>query len=261
MRFEGRFTTRLAAAFGPLVEASDPSVRTRASRDLLEYMAAALDIAVGSSPEVDLLDMVTLVALGRDAMTRRWSVVTHGERGRAIADAFRTSFDDIVTIARSSLSDEVEAELESVIRAWQEENPNVDDVAAVRLSANADMREGASKLAKSTAGLFAVVRGAMSTADTAVLFGERALYVAQRLPFHLRFHARLATTDLVSDVRQGLLDSSRDAAVVRRADELMTGTTHWIDRNIWRLAVACGGVLVVASFSWLAARLAYERLS
>ena len=91
MRFEGRFSSRLVTAFEPLIDSSDLAVRHRAARDELDFMSAALDIAVGSEPEVNLLDMVTLVALGRDAMARRWDVDVYGEAGRAVVEAFAAS--------------------------------------------------------------------------------------------------------------------------------------------------------------------------
>ena len=91
MRFEGRFAARLMTAFKPLIGSPHSAVRLSAARDELGFMSSALDIAVGSSPEVDLLDMLTLVALGRDAMGRRWSVEACGEAAHGVAEAFRTS--------------------------------------------------------------------------------------------------------------------------------------------------------------------------
>ena len=160
MRFEGRFASRLVTAFRPLIESPDPALRLRAARDELAFMSSALDIAVGSAPEVDLLDMVTLVSLGRDAMARRWSFDTCGEAARAVGEAFQTSLDDVATVARAVTSGPVEDELRQVIREWQVENPDQDDVTGVRLSAYARYRDGTSANA---AGLFAVLRGAAET--------------------------------------------------------------------------------------------------
>ncbi len=179
MRFEGRFAARLMGAFNPIVESLDPVLRLRAARDQLAFVTSALDIAVGSAPEVDLLDMLTLVALGREAMARRWNPDTCGEAALGVADAFRASAEDISAVAAGVISDEVEVELRQVIREWQEENPNNDDVAGVRLSAYAKYRGSAGT---DRGGLFSLLRGASETADTAVLLGDRALYATQRLP-------------------------------------------------------------------------------
>jgi hypothetical protein len=231
MRFEGRFSARLMAAFAPLIESSDIDMRLRAGRDQLAFVSSALDIAVGSAPEVDLLDMLTLVALGRDAMARRWSPETCGDRAHGLADAFRTSMEDIASVAAGVIPGEVEAELRQVIREWQEENPGHDDVAGVRLSAYAKYRAGSSA---GKAGLFALLRGASETADTAVLLGDRALYATQRLPYLVRLHVRIAA-------REALVDAQRAA---RHA--------------LFNTAVSCGGLALVGATSWLCVRMAHR---
>ena len=199
MRFDGRFSALLVKAFAPLVNSTDQMVRLRATQDQLAFMSAALDIAVGAEPEVDLLDMVTLVTLGKDAMARRWSVEVHGNAARAVADAFEGALNDVSGLARRVISPDMENELRRVIGEWQRENPHLEDVASVRLSAYAEYREGSSA-SKGAFGLFSVVRGAARTADNAVLLGERALYAAQRLPFFVRMHARIASSELVTDL-------------------------------------------------------------
>jgi hypothetical protein len=199
MRFEGRFAARLMGAFNPIVESSDPALRLRAARDQLAFVTSALDIAVGSAPEVDLLDMLTLVALGREATARRWSPETCGEAALGVAEAFRASAEDISAVAAGVISGEVEAELRQVIREWQDENPDNDDVAGVRLSAYAKYRGSTSA---DKGGLFSLLRGASETADTAVLLGDRALYATQRLPNLVRLHVRIATREAVADAQR-----------------------------------------------------------
>jgi hypothetical protein len=233
MRFESRFAARMMAAFAPIIESSDLVMRMHAGRDQLAFITSALDIAVGSAPEVDLLDMVTLVALGRDAMARRWSPETCGDRARGVAEAFRVSMDDITTVAARVIPDDAGAELRQVIREWQEENPGNDDVAGVRLSAYAKYRAGSSA---GRAGLFSLLRGASETADTAVLLGDRALYATQRMPYLVRLHVRIAA-------REALFDAQRAA------------------RQMLFKATAAGGALaLVGATSWLVVRLA-QRLA
>jgi hypothetical protein len=204
MRFEGRFSAQLVAAFAPLAESADLDVRLRAARDALEFMSAALDIAVGSEPEVDLLDMVTLVTLGRDAMARRWSVDVYGDAGRCVTDAFQDCLVDVGALARRVISPDMEDELRRVIGEWQRENPNQENVASVRLSAYAEYREATTSASNGAFGLFSVVRGAAATADTAVLLGERALYAVQRLPFFIRMHTRIGSSELLTDLGKNL---------------------------------------------------------
>jgi hypothetical protein len=252
MRFEGRFSARLVAAFEPITESKSPAVRSKASRDMLEFMASALDIAVGSSPEVDLLDMVTLVALGRSAMARRYG--GDGEMGAAVVDAFETSLEDIDGIARAAFSDDFEADLRLAILEWEEENPDVMDVASVRLSAHASNPAAmATQSAAHAAGLFSFVRGAAHTADNAVLLGERALYAAQRLPFHLRIHARIATNDLVSDATRSILDAARDQELRRGTASLAATVRRGAKSALFTTAFACGALALAVTMMRLAA--------
>lgn len=233
MRFEGRFASRMVGAFDPIIESSNASMRLQAARDQLAFVTSALDIAVGSAPEVDLLDMLTLVALGRDAMARRWNPDTCGEVALGVADAFRASLDDISAVASGVISGDVGAELRQVIRQWQEENPDHDDVAGVRLSAYAKYRGGPSA---DKGGLFSLLRGASETADTAVLLGDRALYATQRLPYLVRLHARIAARETVADA-------------LRAAKQVL-----------FKSAAFFGGLALAGGASWAVARLA-QRLA
>jgi hypothetical protein len=233
MRFEGRFAARLLTAYEPLVESSDPSRSLRAARDELGFMSAALDIAVGSAPEVDLLDMFTLVSLGGDAMSRRWGVETAGDAARAVADAFRVSLEDISAVAAAVLTPQLEAELHQVIGDWHRENPDHDDVAGVRLSAYARFRASSNA---SSGGLFALLRGATQTADTAVLLGDRALYATQRMPFLVRLHTRIAGREILGEARQAT------------------------NQVLFKAALSCAGVAAAAATSWLVANWARRLL-
>jgi hypothetical protein len=233
MRFEGRFAARLLTAFEPLIESSSSSRSLRAARDELGFMSAALDIAVGSAPEVDLLDMFTLVSLGRDAMSRRWSVEALGDLARGVAEAFRVSLEDISAVAAAVLTPDVEAELQQVIGDWQRENPDHDDVAGVRLSAYARFRASSNG---SSSGLFALLRGATQTADTAVLLGDRALYATQRMPYLVRLHTRIAGREILGDAREA---------------------THEV---LFKAALSCAGVAVAAATSWVIAKWARRLL-
>ena len=100
-----------------------------------------------------------------------------------------------------------------MIRDWQAESPEQEEVVSVRLSTYAKERASAdSRLSIRAPGLVMLLRGAAQTADTAVLLGERALYAAQRLPFLARMHARIGSSELFTDLTRNIqsLDASHD---------------------------------------------------
>jgi hypothetical protein len=249
MRFEGRFSSRVSSAYRPLEkEALAPEVRLRATMDELGFLSAALDIAVGSSPEIDLLDMVTMVALGRDASGAYWKAHAPPERARALEEAFDASLDDIRTIARVVLTPDMEKELFGIIGDWRRQHPDQLGVAAVRLSeytAPAFAAKGG--LEKRASSFLSTVRGATRTADDAVLLGGRALYAAQRLPFLVRMHVQAATRDILLDVEQSMNDIEARARSL--TPPLLAG-----------LFLAGSGVAMVAAASWLFARAGARRL-
>src|SRR5580704_2761369 len=170
LRFEGSYSSRLMAAFRPLTHVGPPDVRLQAMTDQLAYLSAALDIATGGSPVLDLLDMITLVALGRDAMTSYWKANAEPDRARDIQAAFDASLEDIRAVARSTLPPDVEKELFAVIHQWQNEHPNERQVVIVRLSNYAGPTFAASDaLEKRASGLLALVRRVTRTADNTFL--------------------------------------------------------------------------------------------
>ncbi len=202
MRFEGRFTARLVAAFAPPVESDELKVRLRAAGDELRFLSSVLDIAASAHPEVNFLDMVALVALGRDAMARRWDVATYGDNGRALGRSLERSLEDISSLARATVGGRVEAEVRHLIHEWRVVNPDQLEVEAVRLSTY--VAEQAATLAKRAPSVFKIMHQAAHTAGDALLLGERALYAAQRLPFLARMHARVGSTELFADLTRNL---------------------------------------------------------
>jgi hypothetical protein len=257
LRFDGRFTSRMTAAFQPLAQAEDPGLRAQAMNDELAYISAALDIAIGPSPALNLLDMVTLVALGRDAMSTSWRAKTTPEVARGIESAFDSALEDVRAMASTVLAPEMESDLFAIVREWQREHPNERDVVIVRLSQyTAPEFAGSASLAKRADGLFSRLRGATRAADSALMLGRRALFAAQRLPFLLRMHVEIATADALLTARRTMADATRESLP---AVEQTVGNVS--DKALLKLGLTGGAIAIVAAIAWLLARLAYRWLA
>jgi hypothetical protein len=279
LRFEGSYSSRLMAAFRPLTRVGPPDVRLQAMTDQLAYLSAALDIATGGSPVLDLLDMVTLVALGRDAMASYWKANAEPDRARDIQAAFDASLEDIRAVARSTLPPDVEKELFAVIHQWQKEHADERQVVIVRLSNYASPTFAASDaLEKRTSGLLALVRRVTRTADNTFLLGRRALFAAQRLPFLFRMQVQLATTDTLLGAQRTVAEATSDSlprvqsTVTDATREALTevrgllpdveGVAKRIADDVFLKVVVSGSVLAaVSAAAWLVARLSYARLA
>jgi hypothetical protein len=279
LRFEGSYSSRLMAAFRPLTRAGPPDLRLQAMTDQIGYLSAALDIATGGSPVLDLLDMVTLVALGRDAMASYWKANAEPERARDIQAAFDASLDDIRAVARSMLPPDLENELFAVIHQWQKEHPNERQVVIVRLSDYTGPTFAASdSLEKRASGLLTLVRRVTRTADNTFLLGRRALFAAQRLPFLFRMQVQLATTDALLGAQRTVAEATSDSlprvqsTVTDATREALTevrgllpdveGVAKRIADDVFLKLVVSGSVLAAFSAAaWLVARLSYARLA
>lgn len=199
-RVAGQFIDSMTQALGELGRAAPSRESDAALRANALYASSALDIATGPLPEVNLLDMLVFVRLSREVFETHWMPELYGERGRAALDVFRTAEDDLWRIASRVLSPEQRATLEELIEDWRRDNPDQFRVEGVRLL---DFAQRAGRVetdrAKAASGILSSVKSATQVADQALLIAERGMFLAHRMPFLLRIHARIVSRDIVSD--------------------------------------------------------------
>lgn len=198
-RFTTQFTDRVTQASEELERSPRADVRAEALRKNLLYVSAAMEIASGQFPVVNLLDMVVFVRLARDVLQRHWIPTLYCNEGNALRDVFARSDQEISDIAARVLTPEQCQQLEQVIDTWLAENPSQVRVEGIRL---ADFASAAGEAAERTTrvrGLLANVKTATQTANLALQLSERGLFLFQRLPFLWRLQARLAARELMSD--------------------------------------------------------------
>jgi hypothetical protein len=239
LRFEGTLNARITQAFEGLLVSAQGDVRARAMRDHVTFAASALDIATGPVPEANLLDMVAFVELAREACRSRWNADLHGDHGAAILASLDAASTEVWRLARSLLSAEREEELRRLVREWHDENPSLTEIATVRLPAFAGVAGRGESRAEATArGLLSHVKMGVTEADMARLLGERALFLALRIPFLVRLQARLAAREITREVVLELPEGAADVvtAVAERASPLV--------RRAFRIgAIATAGVV------------------
>lgn len=215
-RFVALFSERMVQSVEPI--AADPSSElfVPALRTTLLALSACLDIAAGPTPEVNLLDMVVFVTLSRDSFAHHYVPNVFGEPGQPMNRVFQTSEEQIWNIARKVLTPVQEKTLRDTIRSWQAAHPEQTRVAGVRFAEFSGLAVDPRHRAQAS-GILAGVRSATRTADAALLLGERAMFLAPRIPFIIRMHVRLGTRELLTD-SLGQLD--RVEALMRQAGEL-----------------------------------------
>lgn len=199
-RFVSRLAPRLREASLEL-EAPQSKFRYLSLNHRLNYISSALDIALGPSPEANLLDMITLIELSKSVIDRYWVPKVYGRMGLPLKEAFDTSSQEIWKIGDKVLNPHQRQVLESIIHKWIQENPNQIFVESVRLS-QFSFKAGEKAKESEVGGLFASVGQATVAADEAVLLGQRALYYAQRVPFLMRLQAQASLQELTQEFQQ-----------------------------------------------------------
>ncbi|HEY8945407.1 MAG TPA: hypothetical protein VIM73_14150 [Polyangiaceae bacterium] len=204
-RFTGEFLDRITQSLETASEGQTPEVQREVLRRVLVYSSAILDIASGPLPEVNALDLVVFVRLSRKVFERHWLPEVFGERARPMLESLMTSEQRAWDLAGRVLSEKQLHELASLIDDWERAHPEQIRVEAVRLQ---QFAEHAGRVAderrRDASGLLGSVRSATQAADRALLLGERAMFLAHRMPFLLRLQTRLGAQEVLSDSVQNL---------------------------------------------------------
>jgi hypothetical protein len=235
-RFVGTLCERIEqAADEGLAHAAHPTRSAAVLNRALTYEAAALEIATGQVPEVNLLDMIVFLTLSRDAFEAHWWPQIFGPAGPSMLQALDGSLQELWSVADKVFAPAQEEQLRDLIGAWKRENPAQVHVENVRLAHFSKLHGDAAASARQR-GLLAGVKTATKTADDALWMGERALFLAQRLPFTMRLQVRVGLLELLGD---GKSAAERLDRVARR----------------WIAYLTLAGVAWIAIF-WLGYRLA-----
>lgn len=256
-----RFAYRYAAHLVPLLdsiedELTTPEQRLKVHKWKSRFVYSLAEIAHGSDPEVNLLDMVVLTALVRMVSERRLvPEVFSGDKGQEWLVAVRQSEREIWLVAEKVLDPEQQTTLRELIRDWQTNNPEVDNVTTVRFS-NFASELGADKLDSlvQPGGFLPEVSEATRAVDEIRRTTERMMFLAFLTPRLARLESESLLYDLatqpefkehrtslrnfseaavklagVSDKLPGLIAAERHAAVDQAIDRLIDEQENFFD--------------------------------
>ena len=200
-RIATEFLERVAEAGEHAVDrAREPARREALTRHVLLYSASALDIATGPFPELNTLDMLVFSMLCRSVLEQHWIPHYVGDDGKPLLTAFAHLERDMWNLAPKILDQQGARELRELVASWKRANPDQFRVEGVRFQ---EFSEFAGTIeterARSARGVLRKVQAATQVADQALLMGERAFFVAHRLPFLIRLQARLGVQETIDD--------------------------------------------------------------
>ena len=218
MRFSGSSSDRISEAYFKLEERFRTSkARHAALENGLVYSASALDIAIAPNPEVNLLDMVVLVALSRIVVEEYWVPQVFGDEAKILVEVFRREEADIWSIAGKVLTPQQQQELRSSIQAWRKGNPDQVFVEATRFGDFAEIHGKSALAAAAKSGGFLGVTEVTREVSEARLLAERVMFYAQRMPFLVRSQARLLLVEagMAPEVQQLVSNSTTFAGTAK----------------------------------------------
>jgi len=247
MSFADRFTAMMATALYRY-EALKPSKEnfTKILTIVTYSLSNAYIIAGESDPDVALLDMVSMVTLGR-IILEKTGPQAYGKQVKPIIDAFRRAEKDIGRIAAKVLTPDELGQLMAIIKRWQRKNPDVTFFPFVRFSYfAADRRESKLTREEEPEGLIDSVEAATQQAEEMRLLAERGMYLGTRIPqltglFSELWLARLLGNpdieNLLADISQLSQTTARLAATAERAEKGGEGLVNHTMRQVIILIV------------------------
>jgi hypothetical protein len=194
-------------------ESLDPTGTSR--YEVLELMTFTLHqaflIAAESDPDVALLDMVSMVTLGRIFFEEE-GPPRYGNIIVPVLDGYRKAEADIREVAAKLLTPKQMLNLMKIIERWRKNNPDVKSFPLVRFSNfAADRRESSLDREEAPEGLFESVESASETVEEMRLLAERGLYLATRMPLLSGLFGDLWLTRIMNnpELQKALADVSQ----------------------------------------------------
>ncbi len=212
MSFADRFASIMDTAIAKF-EALNPTGKSR--YEVLELMTFSLHhafiIAGESEPDVGLLDMFSMVTLGRIFFEQEGQS-RYGKKIVPVLAGYRRAEADIRNVAAKVLTPDQMRNLMKIIKRWRSKNPEVKSFPLVRFSTfAADRRESTLSKAEDPEGLFESVERASETVEEMRLLAERGVYLSTRIPLLFGLFGDLWLTRWMDnpDMQKALTDLSQ----------------------------------------------------
>jgi hypothetical protein len=227
--FADRFVLFLGKACDDIKRAATSSEeRQNAHRLKLAGATAAYDIATGSDPVKQLVDMAILVELHHIVwVDEGQSVRLFGDnQGERLSQALTAAQTEIWELATRVMTPEQIQTLEETVQEWRQVHPRLDWISELRFDTVAGS-DGLTLIGGALGQLSPASGNVTDSIGQSRLLGQRAFYYAKRLPMLLDWQVESALDDalavpavsqLIKEV-SGTLDAS--AGLLARLDSLM----------------------------------------
>ncbi|MCK4793803.1 MAG: hypothetical protein KAV87_59290 [Desulfobacteraceae bacterium] len=182
MAFADRFVSIITAAFNAYEAQEPPPEDYKSVFSIVAYsMSSAFTIAAESNPAGALLDMISMVTLGRIIFEENMQE-KFGPQLRPVIEGYRKAEKDIWQVSAKILNSAQQQELYQLIHKWRRSNPEIIFFPSVRFSDFSALRGDSDLEEKKSGGLFKSVENATQQVEEVRLLAERGMYLATRMP-------------------------------------------------------------------------------
>ena len=206
------------------------SPEARRDETVIRLTLSSALVAIASEPDpVDALaDVLTHTTLTADAQRNAAQGKPAGSFEARLLRALELNEADAWRLAEKWVNPQTLTAFRERILAWPGERKSAADVAFVRLT---DLnRTGATKV-DTGEGTLDALRATTKTLDESRLLAERALYLTQRLPYLVRWHAEVFTSRALATK-----ESQQAQAQLQQMTEVLNATTPILQGMVDRLS-------------------------
>ncbi|HET8722635.1 MAG TPA: hypothetical protein VFM53_00425 [Anaeromyxobacteraceae bacterium] len=223
------------------VPVTSPEQQVEALAFQTRQATAAYEIASGSNPIGDLVDLMIVVTATRVVVDAHLAGGAFGANGALLSKALHGLEQKIWEIAGRVMSKDQTTRLRSFIETWLARNPEIRDVSAIRLADLAALQGGsAGGLGTPTDVLrslgldpFAGIDPAVREVQQTRLLAERAFYFAKRWPRILELQTQLLALQLAAQPApsRALADVTRVSLAAESVARTAEGLPALVDRE------------------------------
>ena len=208
-RYADEFAARTIEALDAYAQSvGTAEARSRVLRWKLTVNSALLTIVTGPNPQTNLIDVLALATLTRKSLERLGEEINSSPAFERLLEVSRNLEGYAwVHLAAKAFTAEQQQELRDFLERWWEMNPAEHPVFFARPTESRALISQTEQGAARPGSVFSLVGlDPMAGLDPAVrevtrsrLLAERVMFMAQRVPFLLRWHFELLTEELLSD--------------------------------------------------------------
>lgn len=203
-------------------KAQSPEARRDDINTRLLLSSALIAIAMEPDPVDALADILTHTTLTADAQRNAAKGRPADSADVRLLKALEQNESDAWQLAERWVNEPTRKAFRTRILAWPGTRTSAASVAFVRLS---DVRRTGSTSVDSGEGMFDALHGATEQADQVRLLAERSLFLAQRVPFLMRWQAEVYTANALAtqEAQQTQAQIEQMSAVTTAMSQVLAG--------------------------------------